>query len=601
MVLAAPMPRNDTALLRALPTLAVVALAGALVLGPASTAGAAEERSDAVLATVKPQRLNIPRGRASATRTFAVQVRNANQRPSGVGSGPITVSVAASALDCPGGTVVTGADFDPKATGDQPVVTVAQGGSARGKVSVEVPAAVVTTPSSRAPVRCRVRVQAAVTSPVGNVDPRWTNDVLDVEVDVVDRNDLAAPPASEAVASPVKPLRVTLPAAGTPKAVPVRIKLHNAAAMPAALTLSGDDGDCPAGTIASLDADAKSPGVQPGVTLGGRKSATVTANLLVRPPLWSTADGASPARCTVRVSASGAVADADPGNDTVALTIDTEGPDDVSGAGCPSYATPATSAGNPPAVLPELSGLAASRSLPGVYWAHNDSGNAFELHALAADGTLLQTYALTGATAVDVEDVAVARCSATSSAWCIYLADVGDNNAVRGSVAIYQLPEPDLTPGQTLPVTVLPFTYPGGPRDAESLVAETASGRLFVVSKVITGFGDVFRLDGLGQPGGGTATPVATLGPSSPSDGFLTAADAHPSGESVLLRSYSRVWELRLPGALLLEEVFGAPLVQVVAAAQPQAEAIAFTTDGLGYLLGSEQLAPIRRVACALP
>ena len=195
----------------------------------------------------------------------------------------------------------------------------------------------------------------------------------------------------------------------------------------------------------------------------------------------------------------------------------------------------------------------------------------------------------------------MARCSAASSTWCIYLADIGDNAAVRSSVAIYRLPEPDLTPGQTLPVTVLPFTYPGGARDAESLVAEAQSGRLFVVSKILTGFGDAFRLDGLGQPGGGTATLVANLGPSSPADLFLTAADAHPSGESMLLRSYSRVWELRQPGALLLEEVFAAPLAQVVGASQPQAEAIAFTSDGLGYLLGSEQLAPVQRVGCAVP
>lgn len=79
----------------------------------------------------------------------------------------------------------------------------------------------------------------------------------------------------------------------------------------------------------------------------------------------------------------------------------------------------------------------------------------------------------------------------------------------------------------------------------------------------------------------------------------MTAADAHSSGESVLLRSYTRVWELRLPGALLLEEVFAQPPTLAVAAAQPQAEAIAFVADGLGYLLGSEQLAPIQQVGCA--
>lgn len=579
----------------------VVVLAVAALLGVSSSvpAFAAEERSDAVLAPVRPQRLTIARGRAGATRSFTVQVRNANQRTApGPGSGPLTVDVQATAIDCPSGTVVTGADFDPRTAGAQPSVTLAQGGAARGRVAVAVSSAAVTTPALRAPVRCRVRVSAAVVAPTGNVDPRQTNDAVEVEVDVVDRNDVAASPASELVASPVPPVRVVLPAAGQGKAVAVPIRLRNAGAMPVAVALGGDDGDCPPGTLAALDADRRTPGDDPTTVLAAGQGATATASLVVRPPVWSTAGGASPARCTLRVRASAPVADAGPSNDEVAIVLDTTVPDLATGAGCPVYASPATPVGSPPAVLPELSGLAASRRHPGVYWAHNDSGNAFELYALAADGTLLQTFSLTGATAVDIEDVAVARCDPTSTAWCIDLADVGDNGASRSSVAIYRLPEPDLTPGQTLAVAKLPFTYPGGPRDAESLLAEPLSGRLFVVSKILTGFGDVFRLDGLGQPGGGTATLVATLGPTAPSDAFLTAADVHPGGESVLLRSYGRVWELRRPGALLLEEVLAAPLVQAVAAAQPQGEALAFTADGLGYLLGSEQLAPIQRVGC---
>ena len=48
------------------------------------------------------------------------------------------------------------------------------------------------------------------------------------------------------------------------------------------------------------------------------------------------------------------------------------------------YATPAASAG---AVLRELSGFAASRIHPGIFWAHNDSGNAPALYALRADGS----------------------------------------------------------------------------------------------------------------------------------------------------------------------------------------------------------------------
>lgn len=578
---------------------ALLGLAAALMTGAAAAPSPAQERGDVFVAAVKPRRLDIARGRTGATRTFAVAVRNANQRSvPGPGFGAFTVELAASALDCPPGTIVGTPDFARTEPGSQSTITLEQGASARASVAVTVQAADVTTPSARTPLRCRVRVAAAVVAPAGNVDPRQTNDETVVELDLLDRNDAGAAPAVEVVAEPVRPLRVSLGAPGETRALALGVKLRNAAATPVLVSVSGDDGDCPAGTFASLDADPTTPGVQSAVTLGARRSARARLQLDVRPPPWSTAGGKSPARCTLRLRAGAPLADGEPSNDEVAVTIDTAVADAASGAGCAGYASPATQVGVPPAVLGELSGLAASRRHRGVYWAHNDSGNAFELYALAADGTLLETFALAGATSVDVEDVAVARCSATSSQWCVYLADIGDNLAVRSQVAIYRLPEPDLAPGQTLTVDVLPFTYPGGPRDAESLVGETLSGRLFVVSKILTTLGEVFRLDGLGSPGGGTATAITTLGPTMPADVWLTAADAHPGGESVLLRSYSRVWELRLPGALTLEEVFAQPPAIAVAAAQPQSEAIAFAQDGLGYLIGSEQLAPTFGVGC---
>lgn len=583
---------------RRLPWLALVASLLAAASAPA--ARAAEERSDVVVDAVPPRRIEVARGRSATTRSFAVVVRNANQRTApGPGSGPITAALAATTVDCPGGTVVGAPDFLRTTPGSQSTVTLAQGASARARVAVTVQAAGLTTPSPRAPVRCRVRVVATVLAPAGNVDPRQTNDAFEVELDLVDRNDAAAPPALEVTARALRPLRVTLDGPGVTRPVEIAVGLRNVAASPVVVTLAGDDGDCPEGTLAALDADPATPGVQASVTLGARRNVRARLRLAVRPPPWSTAGGRSPARCTLRVSAITPLPDGEPSNDVATLTLDTAVADTGSGAGCAAFASPATPVGMPPSVLGELSGLAASRRHRGVYWAHNDSGNAFELYAIAADGTLLQTVALTGATAVDVEDVAVARCSAASGEWCVYLADVGDNLAVRSQVAIYRLPEPDLLPGQTLPVEVLPFTYPGGPRDAESLVAETLSGRLFVLSKILTTLGEVFRIDGLGTPGGGTATSIATLGPTSPADVWLTAADAHPGGESVVLRTYSRVWELRAPGALTLEEVFARPPVLAVAAPQAQGEAIAFAQDGLGYLIGSEQLAPTYRIACA--
>src|SRR5205085_3619918 len=57
--------------------------------------------------------------------------------------------------------------------------------------------------------------------------------------------------------------------------------------------------------------------------------------------------------------------------------------------------------------LTEISGVAASRRYPGVYWTHNDSGGKPEVFAFTLDGTDLGSYALTGASAVDWEDIAV--------------------------------------------------------------------------------------------------------------------------------------------------------------------------------------------------
>lgn len=57
--------------------------------------------------------------------------------------------------------------------------------------------------------------------------------------------------------------------------------------------------------------------------------------------------------------------------------------------------------------LPELSGLAASRRWPGVYWAHNDSGDGPRLFAFNRRGQVIARIEVEGAEAVDWEDIAL--------------------------------------------------------------------------------------------------------------------------------------------------------------------------------------------------
>ena len=110
------------------------------------------------------------------------------------------------------------------------------------------------------------------------------------------------------------------------------------------------------------------------------------------------------------------------------------------------------------AELPEGSGLAASRLTPGRFWSHNDSGKA-ELFALDAKGKVTGRLQLSGAVVEDWEAVAVGPCPTGS---CIYVADIGDNDAARKSVTVYRVPEPAEGAGTAQVDGVFHASYPDG-------------------------------------------------------------------------------------------------------------------------------------------
>ena len=80
--------------------------------------------------------------------------------------------------------------------------------------------------------------------------------------------------------------------------------------------------------------------------------------------------------------------------------------------------------------LPEASGLVASRAAPGRLWSHNDSGKP-ELIAFDAKGTIAGHLSISGARVEDWEALATAPCGSGS---CLYVADIGDNEASRKQV-----------------------------------------------------------------------------------------------------------------------------------------------------------------------
>lgn len=104
------------------------------------------------------------------------------------------------------------------------------------------------------------------------------------------------------------------------------------------------------------------------------------------------------------------------------------------------YLTPFANfqAANP--LLNELSGVVLSRRVPGLLYAHNDSGDSARLFTLRlSDGATVgpaSGYPLTGATAVDWEDM----CSDGKN---LFIADLGNNANMRRDLKIYTLADPN--------------------------------------------------------------------------------------------------------------------------------------------------------------
>ena len=109
-----------------------------------------------------------------------------------------------------------------------------------------------------------------------------------------------------------------------------------------------------------------------------------------------------------------------------------------------------------PSELRESSGLAVSRTQPGVLWSHNDSGDAPTLYAIDLKGRLLARVAVTDAIARDWEDIAMGTCpwEEPSGRQCLYVADTGNNDRSRDVLTVFVVLEPTIAgadPAQSAP------------------------------------------------------------------------------------------------------------------------------------------------------
>ena len=256
--------------------------------------------------------------------------------------------------------------------------------------------------------------------------------------------------------------------------------------------------------------------------------------------------------------------------------------------------------------IKEASGVAASRRVDDVWWVHNDSGDTARVFAINTSGVTLGEYSLTGASAVDWEDIATGPGPVPGISY-LYVGDIGGNVSPRSSVQVYRVVEPPVDPAAPLTtpvalgnVATLTLTYPDGPHDAEGLFVDPTTRDVFVVTKdFVGGVAGVYRAPGTEA---GDAT-IALTKVASVSLGFLqgvTAADITPAGDVIALRTYfgvhlyPRTAGTSVGAAFSSASCAGAapPASSEWPHGEPQGEALGFTRNGRGYVTMSEGLHP---------
>jgi hypothetical protein len=230
--------------------------------------------------------------------------------------------------------------------------------------------------------------------------------------------------------------------------------------------------------------------------------------------------------------------------------------------------------------LPEASGLAASRRVPGRLWAINDSGPPL-VYMLDPQGTVTRKVALEGATVTDWEAIAVGPCAAGS---CLYVADIGDNDTNRERVTIYRLPEPANEQEPAPRPEVFHARYPDEPHDAESLLL-MPDGVLYIVTKEPRAIYRLPRelradttaaLERVGEP-----RETGTSG----RDERITDGAVSPDGKWVVLRT-GRSLRFYSAAELTTGNWQATGVLDLGDLGEPQGEGVAFGPDNVLYLAG---------------
>lgn len=256
----------------------------------------------------------------------------------------------------------------------------------------------------------------------------------------------------------------------------------------------------------------------------------------------------------------------------------------------------------------ESSGIVASRTTPGLYWTHNDSGDGPFIYAFDNQGGHKGVWRVTGATARDWEDIAAGPGPERGTNY-LYIGDIGDNKGKRLELTVYRVPEPVITPGDaastkskpqsTRDLEAIRLRYPDGKHDAEALLVHPVTGNIYIITKVEFANSVIYEADAPLDTGEATTlVRVGELTVPGLFGGMITAGDISPDGRRIVLCDYAQGYEIVLPdtrGDFNL--IWKQPLRPIALGERKQGEAIGYRLDGKALLTTSEgKHSPVNQV-----
>lgn len=233
--------------------------------------------------------------------------------------------------------------------------------------------------------------------------------------------------------------------------------------------------------------------------------------------------------------------------------------------------------------ITESSGLAFSRLTADLLYTQNDETTKPHIFAVQpSTGNTVGTCSVKGATLGDPEAIAV---DANGVLW---LGDLGDNDSNRSHVSVYRRSEPGVGDQGDLDFTRYDLAYPGGARNAETLLIHPVTNERYIISKASPG--GLYKLpESLVVGSTNTLTDLAIAMPNLVSDGTFTI-----DGRFVLLRRKDQntsVFVLDPASSWAVIDTIGVP-------SQIKPEGITMAADGLSFWISSEgKNAPLYNVA----